>query len=263
MTFGMHLRAVSSLLLWGLAGLVHAQCNRVVLTADPAYPPMHWFDGETLQGASIEIARRVLDDLKIPYEVRYVGPFPRVMALAERGDVDMIATLKRTPERDAFLLYPATPALSNPVSVFSFRERSFEFRGRQDLIGHRGGITRGNLFGNGLDDFLKDKLTVEEANNPEGNFNKLALGRIDYFITGYFTGMAFLLKRGDEERFVAHTPFLTDTPNYVVLTRNGKCADKLEQVDARLALLKKNGVLEELIRKSFQKWKARPVVVDK
>jgi polar amino acid transport system substrate-binding protein len=224
---------------------------------------MHWYDGETLQGASIEIAKRVLDDLKIAYEVRYVGPFPRVIALAERGDVDMIATLKKTPEREAFLLYPATPALSNPVAVFSFREHSFEFKRRQDLIGRRGGITRGNLFGNGLDEYLKENLNVEEANNPEGNFNKLALGRIDYFITGYFTGMAFLLKRGDEERFVAHSPFLTDTPNYVVLTRNGKCAAKLEQVEARLALMKKTGVLEELIRKSFQKWKVRPVMADK
>jgi polar amino acid transport system substrate-binding protein len=246
-----------------LALSVRAECTKVVLTADPAYPPMHWYDGETLQGASIEIAKRVLDDLKIPYEVRYVGPFPRIIALAERGEVDMIATLKKTPEREAFLLYPTTPALSNPVAVFGFREKPFEFKSRSDLVGLRGGITRGNVFGNGVEDYIKEKLTVEEANNPDNNFDKLALGRIDYFITGYYTGMALLLKRGDEERFVAKSPFLVDTSNYMVLTRRGKCADKLEQVEARLALLKKTGVLEELIRKSFQKWKARPVMADR
>jgi polar amino acid transport system substrate-binding protein len=195
--------------------------------------------------------------------VRYVGPFPRIIALAERGEVDMIATLKKTPEREAFLLYPTTPALSNPVAVFGFREKPFEFKSRSDLVGLRGGITRGNVFGNGVEDYIKEKLTVEEANNPDNNFDKLALGRIDYFITGYYTGMALLLKRGDEERFVAKSPFLVDTSNYMVLTRRGKCADKLEQVEARLALLKKTGVLEELIRKSFQKWKARPVMADR
>ena len=83
------------------------------------------------------------------------------------------------------------------------------------------------------------------------------------FITGYYTGMALLLKRGDEERFVAKEPFLGDTPNFVALTRNGKCADKLEQIDTQLALLKKNGVLEELIRKSFQLWKSRPQLVER
>jgi polar amino acid transport system substrate-binding protein len=238
------------------------ECSRVVLTADPSYPPMHWYDGETLQGASIEIAKRVLDELNIPYEIRYSGPFPRVMALAERGEVDMVATLKKTPERELFLLFPVTPALSNPVAVFGSSEHPFEFKDRSSLMGLKGGITRGNLFGNGLDDFIKRKLLVEEANSPELNFNKLSLGRIDYFVTGYYTGMAYLLKRGDEERFVAKTPYLVNTPNYVVLTRKGHCADRLDLIDAKLAALKKAGVLDELIRQAFQKWKARPQLVE-
>ena len=242
---------------------VQAECARLVLSADPAYPPMHWYNGEALQGASIEIATRVLDDLKIPYEVRYLGPFPRVMTAAERGDIDMVATLKKTPERESFLLYPKTPALSNPVSVFTARERPFSFRSRSDLVGKRGGITRGNQFGSDLDDYIKQRLSVEEANTPENNFSKLALGRIDYFVTGYYTGMAILLKRGDEERFVASTTFLADTPNYVVLTKKGHCADQIERIDAQLAVLRKSGVLDELISRSFQKWKSKPELLEK
>lgn len=244
---------------WG----ARAECTRLVVSADPAYPPMHWYDGEALQGASVEIAKRVLSELNIPFEVRYMGPFPRLISLAEKGEVDMVATLKRTPEREAFLLYPKTAALSNPVAVFGFRERPFRFAERSDLVGLRGGITRGNVFGGGVDEYIRDRLTVEESSNPESNFDKLALGRLDYFITGYYTGMALLLKRGDEERFVVKEPFLTDTPNYLALTRLGKCADKLEQIDARLALLKKTGVLDELIRRSFQRWKARPHMQDR
>ena len=71
------------------------------------------------------------------------------------------------------------------------------------------------------------------------------------------------MKRGDEERFVAKSPYLVDTPNYLALTRKGNCADKLEAIDARLAQLKKTGVLDELIRKSFQQWKARPELAEK
>jgi polar amino acid transport system substrate-binding protein len=47
------------------------------------------------------------------------------------------------------------------------------------------------------------------------------------------------------------------------LTRKGHCADKLELIDGRLAALKKAGVLDELIRRAFQKWKAHPEVVEK
>lgn len=252
-----------SLLLTTLCHSAHAECTRLVLAADPAYPPLHWYDGNTMHGASLAIAKRVLDDLKIPYEVRYVGPFPRVMLAAERGDIDMVATLKKTPEREQFLLYPKTSALANPVAAFASRERQFEFRDRADLVGLRGGITRGNVFGDGLDEYMKQNLRIEEANSPENNFSKLGADRLDYFITGYYAGMAYLLKRGDEQRFVALSPMLVDTPNYIVLTRNGRCADKLDAIDTRLAQLKKAGVLDELIRQAFAQWKQSPVVVVK
>ena len=147
----------------GTAACAQAQCTRMVLAADPDYPPLHWYDGTSMQGASIAIAKRVLDDLKIPYEVRYLGPFPRVMAAAERGDIDMVATLKKTPEREAFLLYPKTAAFVNPVAVFTSRDRPITFNSRADLIGLRGGITRSNVFGDGFDEYMKQNLKIGRA----------------------------------------------------------------------------------------------------
>ena len=240
-----------------------AVCSKLIVSADPAYPPMHWYDGEHLQGASIEIAKRVLNELKIPFEVRYVGPFARLVKLAERGEVDMVATLKKTPEREQFLLYTKLPALSNPVAVFQARAHPFSFQGRADLIGRKGGITRGNMFGDDFDHFLQTELNIEAANDPESNFNKLMLGRIDYFITGYYVGMAYLLKRGDEHRFTPMSPYLVDAPNYLALTQKGQCSDKLEAIDMKLAQLKKSGVIDELIKLSFANWKANPKVVEK
>jgi polar amino acid transport system substrate-binding protein len=240
----------------------YAACSRLIVAADPAYPPLHWYDGSALQGASIEIAKRVLDDLKIPYEVRYVGPLPRVLVKAERGEVDMVATLKKTPERETFLSYPKTAAFSNPVAVFVARKHSFTFRDRRDLVGLRGGITNGNLFGDGLDEYLREHLSFEEANSAERNFDKLGLARIDYFLTGYYAGMAYLSKRGEEDTFEALTPYVAATENYLALTRNGNCLDKLDAIDARLAVLKKSGVIDGLIRQSMRNWKARPTVVD-
>ncbi|MDT8989445.1 transporter substrate-binding domain-containing protein [Curvibacter sp. APW13] len=260
----MAIRTVLMLLAGFLTSLAaQAECDKLVLTADPSYPPMHWYDGTQFHGASVTIAKRVLDELKIPYEVRYLGPFPRVVNAAEQGDVDMVVTLKKTPEREQFLLYPRTAALANPVAVFASRERMFKFKDRTDLVGRRGGITRGNVFGDDFDEFLRHHLSIEEADSPENNFSKLGAARIDYFITGYYAGMAYLLKRGDEMRFTALSPFVVDTPNYLALTRKGRCADKLDAIDAKLAQLKKSGVVEELIRQAFAQWKQNPVVAVK
>ena len=241
----------------------HAECSRLIVAADPAYPPLHWYDGKKMQGASIEIAKRVLDDLKIPYEIRYVGPFSRLMALAEHGDIDMVATLKKTPERERFLLFPTTPAFSNPVAVFAPRGHAFNYSSRSDLIGLRGGITRGNKFGDGFDEFLAKKLTIGQANTPENNFEKLKAGRLDYLVTGYFTGMAYLLKRGDESKFIALRPFVADSTNFIALTKNGACADKLDAINTKLNQLKKRGELDKLIQQSFKTWKDNPVIGEK
>lgn len=237
-----------------------AACTHMRIGADPAYPPLHWYDGHQMQGASLDIARRVLDELHITYEIRYSGPFTRVMKLAERGELDMVATLKKTPEREQFLLFPKTVALSNPVAVFQSRDRAFRFQDRQDLIGHRGGITRGNRFGADLDDFARASLDIEEADTPESNFNKLKVGRIDYFLTGYFVGMAYLLKRSDEASFVVPAAYLVDTPNYLALTIKGACADRLEAIDAKLAQLRKSGVLDEIIKVNLMRWKSSALV---
>lgn len=240
----------------GLPAPAQAACTRMRIGADPAYPPLHWYDGRQMQGASIDIARRVLDELQIPYEVRHLGPFTRIMKLAERGEIDMVATLKKTPDREQFLLFPKTPALSNPVAVFQARDRAFRFQDRQDLVGHRGGITRGNRFGADVDDFARASLDIEEADTPESNFNKLKVGRIEYFLTGYFVGMAYLLKRHDEASFVVPATYLADTPNYLALTLKGACADRLDAIDAKLAQLKKSGVLDEIIKANLTRWRS-------
>lgn len=263
MTIAQSVALVIGLIFILIGAPAHAECSRLIVAADPAYPPLHWYDGKKMQGASIEIAKRVLEDLKIPYEIRYVGPFSRLMALAEHGEVDMIATLKKTPERERFLLFPATPAYSNPVAVFALRNHAFKFSSRSDLIGLRGGISRGNKFGGGFDEFLAEKLTIEQANTPENNFEKLKAGRLDYLVTGYYTGMAYLIKRGYESKFMALSPFVVDTTNFLALTQNGKCADKLEAINSKLIQLKKTGVLDDLIQQSFKTWKAKPVIAEK
>ena len=177
------------------------ECKKIVISADPAYPPLHWYDGTTLQGASIEITTRILDDLGLPYEVRYVGPWKRVLLNAERGAIDMVVSLKNIPERRDYLEFTSNVAFANPIAVFVPRASNFKYAKWQDLKGKRGGVTLGNKFGNGFDEFMDAQLTTDAAPTPESNFKKMALGRIDYFITGFYTGMAYILEHDLETEF--------------------------------------------------------------
>src|SRR6185437_956209 len=161
-------------------------CAKVIVSGDPNYPPFSWYDGHVMRGVAIDIAQRAFEHAGIPFEVRYVGPFNRVLQSARNGTVDLVAELKDTPERREYLAYSSVAIFSNPVAVFVRGDSKLAYREWKDLAGLHGGITLGNKFGGGFDEYLAQSLSVESANSIASNFAKLQLGRIDYFVNSYY-----------------------------------------------------------------------------
>lgn len=246
------------LLLGGFGVAQPNDCKKVVITADPAYPPLHWYDGHSLMGASIDIATAVLRDIGVPYEVRYLGPWARALRAAELGEVDMVATLKDTPERRVYLAFPSHAAFANPVAVFVQQDSALRYTQWGDLVGKRGGITLGNKFGGGFDEFMEHKLSVESVSKPELNFKKIQAGRIDYFITGLYAGLAMLHGQHQEHAFKALRPYVTETRNYAAFVRSSPCVVHLPAFDKRLGELLRDKVPERILAESLARWRAAP-----
>jgi polar amino acid transport system substrate-binding protein len=238
-----------------------ATCDKVVLTAGPDYPPLHWYDGKSFHGASIKIATRIFADMGVPLEIRFVGPFARVLANARAGTVDVITSLKDTAERRAYLSFTTTPVFSNPVAVFVAKERPFPYSGMADLVGHRGGIVIGTEFGEPVDAFIHAHLNVTLASSVDSNFKKLEVGRIDYLITGYYNGVAYMEGSARTGTFTALKPYLTDTPNYIGFVKGSACSQYMEEFNRRLDLLVKSGAPERAIADSVREWRQAPVIV--
>lgn len=235
-----------------LAAEVTGTCSKVVISADSDYGPLHWYDGTKLTGASIEIAMAALTAIHVPYEVRYMGPFQRVLDGAKNGEIDMIASLKETPERRNYLVFSKVPLFSNPVAVFVARNHGFIYSGWNDLIGKRGGIAKGNQFGGGFDEFMSKNLAVEVEQKVYMNFKKIELGRIDYLVTGYYTGMAYLKHSGQLGQFVALHPFVTESNNLLAIARTSPCLKHLPALDAQLNSMQQSGELKAILEKNIQ-----------
>ena len=106
-----------------------AQCTRVVFSANPDYPPYHWAEGDRIVGASVALTGRILDELGVAWQARFVGPWPRVLKSAEFGEIDLVVSLKPTPEREAYLEFTRNPSFPNPMAVFVARARPLRFLG--------------------------------------------------------------------------------------------------------------------------------------
>jgi polar amino acid transport system substrate-binding protein len=240
-------------LLIALAPLVawsqEKECRKVVISADSDYAPLQWYDGKNLTGASIEIATSALSALGIPYEVRYVGPFHRVLKSAEEGEIDMISSLKDTPERREYLTYTNVALFPNPIAVFVARERSFSYSGWNDLVGKKGGVTLGNQFGNGFDEFLRGHLQVEAEQKAYMNFKKLELRRIDYLITGYYSGLVYLAASGQSDSFVALKPYVSESDNFIAIIKSSPCIKHLKALNLQLDSMRREGKLKLILDK--------------
>jgi polar amino acid transport system substrate-binding protein len=235
-----------------------AECSKLVVSADSDYAPLHWYDGKQLTGASIEIARRVLTALEIPFEIRYVGPFSRVLKEAVTGDVAMVASLKITPERQKFLSFTSVPLFTNPISVFIAADRRFPYTGWHDLIGKRGAITEGNQFGAPFDDFLRDHLKIQSAQKTYMNFSRLDSGQVDYLVTGYYAGVIYLNQSGQAGRFVALQPYVSESDNFLALSNANPCVKHLARINAQLALMQSRGELRAVLEQYATQLKVTP-----
>lgn len=239
-------------------GLAHAQCKRVVISANPDYPPYHWAEGDRIVGASIALTGRILDELGVAWEARNVGPWPRVLKQAEYGQIDLVVSLKPTPEREAYLSFTPSPAFPNPMALFTLKTQAFKFDTYSDLVGKRGGRTAGDRFGEAFDRYAEQSLKLEDAITLHSNFQKLLAERIDFVVTGLYTGRAQLLREGLADRIGPLPRLVNDGFIHHGFVRRSPCVSLLEAVDARLAAARKSGLDRRLLEEALQEWQQRP-----
>ncbi len=231
-----------------------AQCTRVVFSANPDYPPYHWAEGDRIVGASVALTGRILDQLGVRWEARFVGPWQRVLKSAEYGEIDLIVSLKPTPEREAYLEFTRAPAFPNPMAVFVPRGRPLKFDRPEDLVGKRGGRAAGDRFGDAFDRFAANHLALEDADSLETNFQKLLGGRIDYVVTGLHTGRAHLLRLDMADRITALPRPVNEGFIHHGFSRKSPCALLVAAVDAKLAAAQRNGLPARLIEDALAQW---------
>lgn len=236
-------------------GLVHGgkatpagQCREIVYAANPSYPPYHWKVNEGVYaGASIELLALV-----VPPGVTLkplVLPWKRALEWARQGKVDLLLSLRITPERSEYLKFTTHQAFPNPIVVFVRTDRMFVFNSWADLKGKRGGISLGDTFGNGFDEYLRRELTFEEAPTMENNFVKLDTGRIDYFVTSQYVGKAYAAQNPQRSDITFLAPPISEMGIHFGFSRASPCAALSEQVSRRLRELDRQGVPEQLLKK--------------
>jgi len=147
---------------------------------DPQFPPFEFLD-------SSGVARGITPDLlvlmggKLGVEFRTVAypTWSDVLEAVKRGDVDLLGTLTRTPEREAFLLF-SKPYLSVPYVLF-VRRNGDEPKTIEEMVSRRLGVVKNY----GINTWLSARhpnIHPVAVENAETGLTMVATGQLDAFL---------------------------------------------------------------------------------
>lgn len=222
--------------------------KRLVYSTNPLYPPYDWaVDDHTFNGAAIELLRKITPPgMEL---IPAVYPWKRSFLLARAGDIDLLMPIRITPERSEYLTFLPNRAFPNPIVVFKLKSRDMDLREFADLKPYVGGVSRGDTFGGGFDEYWRSELTIEEVDTMAQNFSKLLLGRIDYFVTGYYSGMTYLKKNQLDPEIEAMDYKISDVDIHLGFSKEYTDRAVMDYMNDKLGELDRAGELDELLLK--------------
>ena len=166
--------------------------KRLVVAIDFAFPPHQWIDDEgEARGFDVEIFRAVADEIGLEYEISG-APWDQVRSLLERGEIDLIPGMVRTPERNELLDFSISTS-SDAYTIFVRRDSSIA--SLDDLAGAVVAIGRRTL----VDDLLSLRVPSAKPLRAETSLEtlrQLADGKADAAILLQTQGLYLIREHG-------------------------------------------------------------------
>lgn len=198
-------------------------------------------------GFEIEILAEVLDGLGLkPVFVSY--PWKRCLAYLESGKTDLVVSLLKTPEREAYALFPEEPISVSRTSVFVLATNAFEYGGElTKLKGRKLGVIAGFDYGRGFEQ--ASFLDKDESVEPKSLLSKLLLKRIDAALENEAVLMAEAARQGASDKIRALSPPLQVARLYVGFSKANKLDDVRRRFSEALAAFKRTERYARILEK--------------
>jgi len=171
------------LLLSGPAQPAFADAETLIITGFEAPPYLHTNDNGDPIGLLVDHVREASEASGVP--VRFVVTnWPRAQLEVRKGSADLIFPVVHTPERDAWLDYPADPTVRFAMSIFAHEDAAFDFSGNTaDLHGLRiGKIAQGRMHPKFRALEESGKAIIEPRDNVNQLITAVKHKRLDAFV---------------------------------------------------------------------------------
>ncbi len=231
-------------------------CKEIVSTGHPQYPAIAFKAGDEIDGAAPSLVEAIAKNIDVPLESKYLGSWAAAQAAAHEGKADMIVGIYYNDDRAKYLDYVQPAFIYDPVVVFVAKDKPFDFKGQDDLIGKKGATNEGESYGNQFDAFIKDKLDVTRTDGIDDAFEALLAGKADYVIAGYYPGVAEAARLGIKDKVVAVEPALLSAEMFVAFSKKSPCASLAPKFGEGIAEMTTDGSFHAMLTGAMARWDA-------
>lgn len=232
---------------------VLAEGNTVLRVSFNELPPWKVLgpEGEP-SGIDIEFVNMLAARMGLTVEyVHY--PFKRGLNMMENGEIDLMTSVLRRPEREAYLHFLDPPYKSGArMAFFVLKDSQLAIASHEDLVGLRVGTTLGSLYYPQFD--TDTRIAKYPVTSTDLNIKMLLAGRIDVFVVSESAGDYRVAALGLEGVVVkAPHAYRTNQGVHMALSRRSPHAARLEEFNRAMAELVAEGALgrakERFLRK--------------
>jgi len=213
-----------------LATFAAPDCQELVVTGHPYYPPVAWGSGGKEVGAAPELVTRIATALGIPkVTTKDFGTWEKAQAAARSGEADVIVGIYRNTERLEYLEYAEPSFMVDPVSVVVRAGVNFPYAQWSDLKGRRGVTSAGESYGNKFDNYMSRELTVARVAGIDKAFAALLAGAADYAIVAFYPGRDAFRKQALAGKVAFLPKTVVDADLFVAFSKKSKCLGALKE----------------------------------
>jgi polar amino acid transport system substrate-binding protein len=212
-----------------------------------------WEEYNKLTGVGPDIAKSILTELNLDYDIRIEGDWQQVQDKCKSGEVDMIVAAYKNDARAEYMDY-SMAYLPQPTVVIVEKGKEFPFGRWESLIGKKGVSNIGESYGQAFDTFTKEKLDVQFI-AFERALQLLNRGEADYLIVDLYTALIYARLLQGEDAITILEPPITTQSFHITIGKNSPMAVQMPAINKKLYRLVKDGTVEKLFYEHFESWK--------
>ena len=206
--------ALGAALLWASVA-IGADRLRVAMSD---WPPAKIVENGRFGGTDVLMLEELAKPAGIALE--YVEcPWRRCLVMLEAGEVDLISSISRSPERERYLQF-IEPPYRDGYDI-SFYTRGADLRRYEDLQGLTIGLIRGSAYFERLDQ--DDSLTKFVVTREDQLIEMLSRGRLDV-IVGIGRNLDYVIQRREPSSAIRKTSLVVPTTarTYMAMSRKSR-----------------------------------------